>query len=103
MANNEDVMNAVRVLRFAFPMSLRDGDAVGHAQNLALAVDLVTRALEKREEVLRNVLWVTRGATDSPLEDAFGHALSNIEMRVEEALGIGPEDEVEHDEVKETP
>ena len=157
----DDVTNAVRVLRFAFPMSLRDDGAVGHAQNLALAVDLVTRALEEVEEgretlarkgtklmvssdaliaaltkerdearaelaachrederdskaraadiflfetrierltkVLRNVLWVARGATDSPLEDAFGHALSNIEMRVEEALGIGPEDEVEHD------
>jgi hypothetical protein len=209
----DDVKDAVRVLRFAFPMSLREGDAVGHAQNLALAVDVVVRALEEAEEgretlarkgtklmatsdaliasltkkrddalavwrgfascdacggrfhplakrcptcgdahklsggdwgtelvrvtkerdearaelaayhredekdsklraadvvifearierltkVLRNVLWVARGATDSPLEDAFGHALSNIEMRVEEALGIGPEDEVDHD------
>lgn len=52
---------------------------------------------ERLTKVLRNVLWVARGATDSPLEDTFGHALSNIEMRVEEALGIGPEDEVEHD------
>lgn len=101
----DDVKDAVRVLRSAFPMSLRDNDQVGHAQNLALVVDLVTRTLEEAWDerdtierlikVLRNVLWVARGATDSPIEDAFGHALSNIEMRVEEALGIGPEDEVE--------
>ncbi len=92
---DDDVKDAVRVLRFAFPMSLRDGDAVGHAQNLALAIDLVTRALEKHETVITDILRVVRGATDVRLEDAFGHALSNIEMRVEEALGIGPEDVVE--------
>ena len=61
-------------------------------------LETVRRVLKERDEltkVLRNVLWVARGATDSHLEDAFGHALSNIEMRVEEALGIGPEDVVE--------
>ncbi len=95
-------------------------------------IALFEARIERLTKVLRNVLWVARGASGSrkenrtgvdtlstfghyyehdlrdgfpllPLEDAFGHALSNIEMRVEEALGIGPEDEVEHDEVEETP
>lgn len=36
---------------------------------------------------LQDILRVTREAPDSPLEDAFGHALAYIETVAKDALG----------------
>lgn len=59
-------------------------------------LEAVRPALRERDEAigardtliatLKDILRVTREAPDSPLEDAFGHALSYIEEVTEEAL-----------------
>jgi hypothetical protein len=81
LPQTHEIENETKELRRGFILSL--------VQALEAALRERDEAIGARDTLiatLKDILRVTRESTDSPLEDAFGHALSYIEEVTEGAL-----------------